>query len=1125
MLLACLALVLVQDAPAPLLAGRVLAPDGSPATGRVYAFDLYTWPDADPFLGMDDVGPEGGFEIALARSRIERSGVKRLGLLTIAPDAFLSIHEFDGRRLPLGQDIEIQLRTGDREQLRILDPRGEPIAGARVSLARWKRPGGGFCYLQPAVQELVAKESGVLTNAEGIARGLPCGASTAYGVRIQAAGHGTQTVQQDHSDRGPLAGDVQLVPTSPCIVRWVGEGEPPVLDVEMGGFRARDPNARPGPNTRASAEGRIEPGATSFSGELLGSHFITLRSGDPRALELGMRPLEGAQLSTYEISPSPNSIRVRARVVEAGTQTPVPGLALRVFSYPFHVRMVTDANGELDFTKYPGPGSLESVELPAGFYLSDPRIPGWSILPDAGETEVNLGDLEVTRNSEPIEGRVVDGEGRAVAGAWVVAGFQVLGPRNNPQQSYLCTVTDTVGGFRFMGYPADTQILLEANYGRGTTLDPVEANGEPVVLTLSTLVRPQGQVLDGEGLPVAGARLEFWSRGPGDWIGGEKRVAFGAEQAVAGDGQGRFQGPPGLQPDQDYCATVRAPGCEDLVTGFYPAAELSAGIELRLRRTGTFAGHLLDPAGEALAGVPVRLRSGASNGVTDDEGRFRLDGVGRYGDTALAELPDGRVFATEAGVVEGAPWTLHESSSERPFAVETPMPRNQEVALAGELLQVHYDQALASGEENRILRSLQALAWVDPALALDAVQRGEVKGPWAGAVQGQVVDALRRESPDEALAVAELIDGYGSALHVMKVVDALPASSNAAKLEHLALARAKARQIQAPAQKVVIFSWVARRLLDLGEEAAARTLFDEGLAITADLPSDEWSGFARASFAEELAVLDLERALELIDELASAEDRPRHWGNIAHRLASRDPAASERILKKLPPPGRVWSIDRIVPRVVYAMAPLDLERALRIAGAHERSGFSEGMIASALADIDPARARRALDLAFERVVAAEGNWMYGPIKVGASLLEVVERVAPEDLERRLFQVLAIAPPQKFLGQLNGSHRALQTDGVLAFYAARWDRELARRLITPAVEAVSALTVSNLRRDWNPVWAALAVTDLEWAERVARELGGDAMKTIGQVLAVPPEQRRDYVQDNYMNLWIIGKEDI
>ena len=109
MLLAGLALVLVQDVPLPVLAGRVLAPDGSPAVGKVIAVDTYARPDADPILGADDIEPDGEFAVALARPWVERSGAKRVSLITIGPGAWLSVQDHDGRRLPLGQEIEIQL--------------------------------------------------------------------------------------------------------------------------------------------------------------------------------------------------------------------------------------------------------------------------------------------------------------------------------------------------------------------------------------------------------------------------------------------------------------------------------------------------------------------------------------------------------------------------------------------------------------------------------------------------------------------------------------------------------------------------------------------------------------------------------------------------------------------------------------------------------------------------------------------------------------------------------------------------------------------------------------------------------------------------------------------------------
>src|SRR5262249_10983258 len=152
------------------------------------------------------------------------------------------------------------------------------------------------------------------------------------------------------------------------------------------------------------------------------------------------------------------------------------------------------------------------------------------------------------------------------------------------------------------------------------------------------------------------------------------------------------------------------------------------------------------------------------------------------------------------------------------------------------------------------------------------------------AVRADVVKVLAKEDPDEALALADALgDPWQQELAKLAVVDALDADQRARKLELLAAVRAGARQVEQPPGRLVLLGHVAEPLLDGGERETARPILDEGLALAKTLPPEEWSGFARGNFAEELAQVDLAPALELVAPL-DADEKNRHRGNIAHEL-------------------------------------------------------------------------------------------------------------------------------------------------------------------------------------------------------------------------------------------------
>ncbi|MBV1889219.1 MAG: hypothetical protein KUG67_03135, partial [Proteobacteria bacterium] len=457
-----------------------------------------------------------------------------------------------------------------------------------------------------------------------------------------------------------------------------------------------------------------------------------------------------------------------------------------------------------------------------------------------------------------------------------------------------------------------------------------------------------------------------------------------------------------------------------------------------------------------------------------------------------------------------------------------PFERGREMELSFELLDARYRERLAEGDERTIMRALQNLALVDPALALERSEAGVFEADWRRDwTVGYVADALLFESPEESLAVSHLRErGLGRAQSILNAAERLAPEL---ELEQLALIRAEARGIASPQYQLVVLGRLADRLLDLGRRDAAIAILDEGRVIADALPALEWAGFARCNFAEVLGRVDLPAARAMIAQLRDKGDERRHLGNLAHRIAASDPVAAEALLAELSreDSNTPWKSTRWAPRVAYCMAQVDTERARRIAEVYDPTGYSLGMVALALVDVEPALTLELLDAAFLRFEAlgeSGSDWEDRLVAGSAALLPIAAELDPKGLRGHIARVLAMRPI-KARGHFGGKASVWSEDATLAFYLAAWDPQLARNILEPVLEAVSKLGETEGRYDLDAVWAAAAVVDPERATTLAREMGGRAATKVGVVLAIPPADRTKYVQGEIMGLWVVGKEDI
>ena len=188
-----------------------------------------------------------------------------------------------------------------------------------------------------------------------------------------------------------------------------------------------------------------------------------------------------------------------------------------------------------------------------------------------------------------------------------------------------------------------------------------------------------------------------------------------------------------------------------------------------------------------------------------------------------------------------------------------------------------------------------------------------------------------------------------------------------------------------------------------------------------------FSANARGAFAEELAQVDVEAALKLIEPITGASEFNRHLQNIAHELAPLDPDRAIAILAnfKEPDPDRrpINGVrDAAVQRVCYRMirvAPDKAEKLARTIEMESQRPYCLCLMVESLLkrkDVTDAardRARRLHEEAWQMLADIRKNtdqsevaWLY-PSTIAAKLCGQTAVVAPEQLPHRIWQTIAL----------------------------------------------------------------------------------------------------------------------
>jgi hypothetical protein len=248
----------------------------------------------------------------------------------------------------------------------------------------------------------------------------------------------------------------------------------------------------------------------------------------------------------------------------------------------------------------------------------------WGLLAALLAGSVGASEPEIDAPSGALAGRVVDIDGRPVAGARVW--FEGQGRKTLAEAR-----TNDGGRYRLESIPPTFQgdLLIDAGgYGREYR-DEVRVFPARQVELRDVVMAPGrdvvGRILDRNGMPKAGLELEcsFFTHLAAFSVG-----RYGPSFKVRTDAEGRFRVRD--VPPCQFEATAEAPECELLASEAFiaPGSTPAVLADERLKPDAPVIGTVKDAEGRPLAGIKVETNFvGNHDAVTDAQGRFALRGI------------------------------------------------------------------------------------------------------------------------------------------------------------------------------------------------------------------------------------------------------------------------------------------------------------------------------------------------------------------------------------------------------------------------------------------------------------------------------------------------------------------
>jgi hypothetical protein len=278
--------------------------------------------------------------------------------------------------------------------------------------------------------------------------------------------------------------------------------------------------------------------------------------------------------------------------------------------------------------------------------------------------------------------------------------------------------------------------------------------------------------------------------------------------------------------------------------------------------------------------------------------------------------------------------------------------------------------------------------------------------------------------------------------------------------------------------------------LNLGETEKARPLIREGFELIAALPKNQ---LLNTDFLSPAARIEPERVLSLIRNENSANRRRSYYIKVAESLASEHAAEAERVFQLIEDSSNASPYEnrsQIALRICRRLSKTDPERARKIIGGlktPQEQARGWALLALGLVERDKPAARSALDESIQLIdreleqtgaLKQPASRIMLPNNPAASILPIVEKVAPERLEEVFWRAVALMPNDD-LARQRGMVDPRVADA--AIFLARYDRQLADVFVSQAMASLPrsrAVYNSNLIRALAAVDPRGAVAKIE-----------------------------------------------
>jgi hypothetical protein len=745
------------------------------------------------------------------------------------------------------------------------------------------------------------------------------------------------------------------------------------------------------------------PPTATFDVVMASTAAVMIRTGETTRVEFTTEPLR----------------KVTGRVVASRDGAPISGTII-YSPYPsFGFRKATSNQGGEFEISIPRKLNFLQVQPPPGF-ISPPGAVQ-SVSPDRISRDSSVEF--VLDRARTLTGTVVDQENRPVKHAqlrvfwrqeWLTEGH--LRMFSLGRRAGTCGKD---GRFTITGVSAEAPLFVEA-YSDTASIDeslvvkPEETGELSLVLAEEATFRLSGRVLDPRGAAVPGAHVALKARSlRSDFpLPEQLRVEFPRCEHLTTGADGRFSTPIGLPRHQEYYLQVTATNYPALslgpIRGVKNQPETLLG-DLALRPFVEVSGRVVDRGGSAIEGAEVFAESEqdpesrlpaarTASAKTDADGRFRLTGLRKALPLIFVRHPDFRLTGTAVPEDPSTEVTLTMSRpgepSMRALGCKTVrLPKPEQAALILQLIEAGKDDWSSDDWASLLI----VLAKLDPATTLKWIDRvSETRQRYA------VYNAM--EKYDEAIAdTLATEDAYDRYYMFSRIADYT--RDERLRDEMLAKATVAARAILEPDRRIPALAELADDLLVAGKPDAGRAVLDQAIEELEAVRKQSQFAYVVGRVASIAGGFDEQLVLRLLKD---QQDAQGFYCAAAFRLADRDPAGAERLLRQAGH-DRLSTDDRA--RVAASMAVSDLPRAEQILEAaisdNERV-LGYGLAAVALRDQRPADALRLLEKchrALDKILQSEygDTWTFS---TALAAVRYTELVAPDRAEDLIWRALA-----------------------------------------------------------------------------------------------------------------------